>query len=188
MARSRAGGSPFADDERSDARERALLLFYEADTKRVPVAEIVAAQVSPIDDLTQLLVEIVTTVLMLLGLRWLPKRVPTRFTWPGFVAALPRRARDLAIAVAAGSGLAALAYAACGDTQALTRLIMLRVAAGDPEEEKKLEKSLATRVDWKVVRENDQKLGPKVRALFPFATAQPRGLPATSPSSAPATR
>jgi len=68
--------------------------------------------------------------------------------------------------------------------QALTRLIMLRVAAGDPEEEKKLEKSLATRVDWKVVRENDQKLGPKVRALFPFATAQPRGLPATSPSSA----
>ncbi len=35
--RGRAGGSPFADDERSDARERALLLFYEADTKRVPV-------------------------------------------------------------------------------------------------------------------------------------------------------
>ena len=58
MARgSRAGGSPFADDERSDARERALLLFYEADTKRVPVAEIVAAQVSPIDDLTRLLVD-----------------------------------------------------------------------------------------------------------------------------------
>jgi len=57
MARSRAGGSPFADDERSDARERALLLFYEADTKRVPVAEIVATQVLPIDSLTRLLVD-----------------------------------------------------------------------------------------------------------------------------------
>jgi N utilization substance protein B len=55
--RGRAGGSPFADDERSDARERALLLFYEADTKRVPVAEIAAAQVVPIDALTRLLVD-----------------------------------------------------------------------------------------------------------------------------------
>ena len=55
--RGRAGGSPFADDERSDARERAMLLFYEADTKRVPVAEIAAAQVVPIDALTQLLVD-----------------------------------------------------------------------------------------------------------------------------------
>ena len=50
-------GSPFADDERSDARERAMLLFYEADTKQVPVAEIVAAQVLPIDSLTRLLVD-----------------------------------------------------------------------------------------------------------------------------------
>jgi len=50
-------GSPFADDERSDARERAMLLFYEADTKQVPGAEIVAAQVLPIDSLTQLLVD-----------------------------------------------------------------------------------------------------------------------------------
>jgi len=50
-------GNQFADDERSDARERAMLLFYEADTKQVPVAEIVAAQVLPIDALTQLLVD-----------------------------------------------------------------------------------------------------------------------------------
>src|SRR6478609_2788468 len=50
-------GSPFPDDERSDARERAMLLFYEADTKQVPVAEIVVAQVLPIDSLTQLLVD-----------------------------------------------------------------------------------------------------------------------------------
>ena len=59
--------------------------------------------------LTQLLVEIVTTVLLLLGLRWLPKPVPYRWSW---AARLPRTARDLAIAAAAGSGLAALAYAA----------------------------------------------------------------------------
>jgi len=62
--------------------------------------------------LTQLAVEIVTTVLLLLGLRWLPRRVPYRFTWAGALAALPRRLRDLAIAVCAGGGLAALAYAA----------------------------------------------------------------------------
>jgi multicomponent K+:H+ antiporter subunit A len=61
--------------------------------------------------LTQLLVEIVTTVLILLGLRWLPKRIPFEGTWRGAFAALPRRLRDLAIAVAAGGGLATLAYA-----------------------------------------------------------------------------
>jgi multicomponent K+:H+ antiporter subunit A len=62
--------------------------------------------------LTQLMVEIVTTVLMLLGLRWLPKRVPYRWSWAAARNELPRRLRDLAIAAAAGSGLAALAYAA----------------------------------------------------------------------------
>ena len=61
--------------------------------------------------LTQLLVEIVTTVLILLGLRWLPKRIPFTWTWAGARAALPRRLRDLAIAIAAGGGLATLAYA-----------------------------------------------------------------------------
>jgi multicomponent K+:H+ antiporter subunit A len=59
--------------------------------------------------LTQLLVETVTTVLLLLGLRWLPKRIagiePARaIRW--------YRVRDFAIALAAGAGLAALAYAA----------------------------------------------------------------------------
>jgi multicomponent K+:H+ antiporter subunit A len=62
--------------------------------------------------LTQLAVEVVTTVLLLLGLRWLPKRVPYRWTWAGARAALPGRTRDLAIAASAGGGLAALAYAA----------------------------------------------------------------------------
>ena len=61
--------------------------------------------------LTQLLVEIVTTVLILLGLRWLPKRVPYKPTWQGALKALPRRLRDLALAVAAGGGLATIAYA-----------------------------------------------------------------------------
>ena len=61
--------------------------------------------------LTQLLVEIVTAVLLLLGLRWLPKRIPFVWTAAGARAALPRRLRDLAIAGAAGAGLAAIAYA-----------------------------------------------------------------------------
>ncbi|GEC14426.1 monovalent cation/H+ antiporter subunit A [Nitrobacter winogradskyi] len=62
--------------------------------------------------LTQLAVETVTTVLLLLGLRWLPKRIEK------FPAAdVPerdlssRRYRDLGIAVASGGGLAVLSYA-----------------------------------------------------------------------------
>jgi multicomponent K+:H+ antiporter subunit A len=60
--------------------------------------------------LTQLAVEAVTTVLFLLGLRWLPARVVLddprlriRVWW--------RRRRDLLLAVAAGAGVAALSYA-----------------------------------------------------------------------------
>lgn len=60
--------------------------------------------------LTQLAVEIVTTMLFLLGLRWLPKRIEAddpltspRTRW--------RRGRDLVVAVGVGAGLAALAYA-----------------------------------------------------------------------------
>lgn len=61
--------------------------------------------------LTQLLVEIVTTVLLLLGLRWLPKRNPFPATRAGALAALPRRTLDFTLAAAVGGGLAALAYA-----------------------------------------------------------------------------
>jgi multicomponent K+:H+ antiporter subunit A len=61
--------------------------------------------------LTQISVEVVTLVLMLLGLRWLPKRLeiddPTRRT----PRARVRRARDVVLAVVAGTGLASLAYA-----------------------------------------------------------------------------
>ena len=62
--------------------------------------------------LTQLMVETVTTVLILLGLRWLPPRLES-------IAAAPqppyrvwlRRARDLTIATGGGLALAALTYA-----------------------------------------------------------------------------
>src|SRR3954468_20154389 len=61
--------------------------------------------------LTQLTIEVVTTVLLLLGLRWLPKR----FQIPGDkgpeALTRTRRLRDLGLAVAAGGGLAALSYA-----------------------------------------------------------------------------
>src|SRR5690606_13896999 len=60
--------------------------------------------------LTQIVVEVVTTVLFLLGLRWLPMRVeeaPRRVT----LSDRARRARDLVLAVGAGGGLATLSYA-----------------------------------------------------------------------------
>jgi multicomponent K+:H+ antiporter subunit A len=60
---------------------------------------------------TQLLVEIVTTVLILLGLRWLPKRFADIETDIATAGARLRRARDLALAVAAGTGMTLIAYA-----------------------------------------------------------------------------
>ncbi|MFO0334170.1 MAG: hydrogen gas-evolving membrane-bound hydrogenase subunit E, partial [Pseudomonadota bacterium] len=54
--------------------------------------------------LTQILVEIVTLLLLLLALRWLPNRTPR-------VALRGRQARDAAIAIAAGAGCGALALA-----------------------------------------------------------------------------
>jgi len=60
--------------------------------------------------LTQLAVEVVTTVLFLLGLRWLPKR-DERTAADTAPRARWRRRRDLALAAAIGLGLAALSYA-----------------------------------------------------------------------------
>jgi multicomponent K+:H+ antiporter subunit A len=60
--------------------------------------------------LTQVVVEVVTTTLFLLGLRWLPMRredLDVRLNWRD----RSRRARDLALAVVAGSGLAVLSFA-----------------------------------------------------------------------------
>ena len=60
--------------------------------------------------LTQLLVEIVTTILLLLGLRWLPQRRPTEAP-AGGGRRISRRTRDLLLAIGAGLGLGLLAYA-----------------------------------------------------------------------------
>ncbi|MET0411575.1 MAG: hydrogen gas-evolving membrane-bound hydrogenase subunit E, partial [Polyangiaceae bacterium] len=60
--------------------------------------------------LTQIMVEVVMTILFLLGLRWLPMRraaLSHRVTLRDRV----RRGRDLLLALAAGGGLAALSYA-----------------------------------------------------------------------------
>ncbi len=59
---------------------------------------------------TQLLVEIVTTVLLLLGLRWLPKR-REEIAEDKLLPAKARRIRDLVIAAASGLGIAGIAYA-----------------------------------------------------------------------------
>ena len=61
--------------------------------------------------LTQLAVEVVTTILFLLGLRWLPKRLESAQHGDTRTRTLGRRSRDLFIAIAAGGGMSALAYA-----------------------------------------------------------------------------
>jgi multicomponent K+:H+ antiporter subunit A len=61
--------------------------------------------------LTQISVEIVTLVLLLLGLRWLPKRSEAEDRHRQTPRARARRARDFVIAVVAGTGMATLAYA-----------------------------------------------------------------------------
>jgi len=58
---------------------------------------------------TQLLVEIVTTVLLLLGLRWLPKR-RGEIAEDKLIPARLRRARDFIIALGCGLGIAAVAF------------------------------------------------------------------------------
>jgi len=61
---------------------------------------------------TQLLVEIVTTVLLLLGLRWLPKRLETMTVTEAVRRQAVRRRRfDLVIAGLIGLGLTVVAYA-----------------------------------------------------------------------------
>ncbi len=60
--------------------------------------------------LTQLLVEVVTTILILLGLRWLPKRFEEIRTDESPLRRRLRRSRDLGIAFIVGTGMATLAY------------------------------------------------------------------------------
>ncbi|MHA6194148.1 monovalent cation/H+ antiporter subunit A [Pseudomonas wadenswilerensis] len=62
--------------------------------------------------LTQLVVEVVTTVLILLGLRWLPRRIEGVSPLAGSQErARLRRLRDLVLAVLVGGGMALLSYA-----------------------------------------------------------------------------
>ena len=62
--------------------------------------------------LTQLVVEVVTTVLILLGLRWLPRRIEEVSPLPGTLRkAQIRRLRDLLLSAAVGGGMAMLSYA-----------------------------------------------------------------------------
>src|SRR5690606_37833399 len=65
--------------------------------------------------LTQLTVEVVTMVLILLGLRWLPPRVPIEgedeTPMRNAIFAFLRRSRDFVLATLAGLGCAAIAYA-----------------------------------------------------------------------------
>ncbi|HQR99620.1 MULTISPECIES: monovalent cation/H+ antiporter subunit A [unclassified Polaromonas] len=60
--------------------------------------------------LTQLAVETVTTVLLLLGLRWLPMRKVAIQPMQTRLRLWGRRGRDLTIAVLAGAGMAALSW------------------------------------------------------------------------------
>src|SRR5690606_35178502 len=59
---------------------------------------------------TQLLVEVVTTILILLGLRWLPKRI--QGLSPDARLTRVKRWRDALVALTVGAGVASLAYAA----------------------------------------------------------------------------
>ena len=62
--------------------------------------------------LTQLVVEVVTTVLILLGLRWLPRRIEDVAPSAGSLnRAKLRRLRDLGLATLVGGGMALLSYA-----------------------------------------------------------------------------
>jgi len=60
--------------------------------------------------LTQLVVEAVSTVLLLLGLRWLPMRKVSAEPAHARLRPWGRRGRDLLVAAAAGGGMAALAW------------------------------------------------------------------------------
>jgi multicomponent K+:H+ antiporter subunit A len=62
--------------------------------------------------LTQLVVEVVTTVLILLGLRWLPRRIEEVSPLPSSLRkARIRRVRDLLLSTVVGGGMALLSYA-----------------------------------------------------------------------------
>lgn len=54
---SRSTGSIRNPDDRTDARERALILLYEAESKEIAPRAVLATRVLPTDELTRVLVE-----------------------------------------------------------------------------------------------------------------------------------
>ncbi len=75
--------------------------------------------------LTQITVEVVTVVLMLVALNFLPKETPREST-------TPRRLRDAGLATAAGAGIAALAYAIMTRAPAFTPISHYHLAQSKP--------------------------------------------------------
>jgi len=61
--------------------------------------------------LTQLAVEVVTVVLILLGLRWLPRRIVNDQARERTLRTHARRTRDFLLAIIGGAGLSAIAFA-----------------------------------------------------------------------------
>ena len=61
--------------------------------------------------LTQIAVEVVTTVLLLLGLRWMPRQIEINELRRKSLRARALRARDLTLAILVGAGVATLAFA-----------------------------------------------------------------------------
>lgn len=61
--------------------------------------------------LTQITVEVVTLILILLGLRWLPKRIEQQDARRASARARARRVRDFCLAVGTGTGLSLLTFA-----------------------------------------------------------------------------
>jgi multicomponent K+:H+ antiporter subunit A len=71
--------------------------------------------------LTQIVVETVTIVLFLLGLRWLPRRLDLTGGKRRSLRTNARRTRDAALAITAGAGLALLAFAVI--TRPVTQIV-----------------------------------------------------------------
>ena len=67
MARRTSRPARPADDERSDARERALILLYEAETKGIAPAEVLAAQVATDVEIHGQTVPADSAILLMLG-------------------------------------------------------------------------------------------------------------------------
>ncbi len=77
--------------------------------------------------LTQVSVEVVTLVLLLLGLRWLPKRLQLDNAGQRTLRARARRLRDAVLAIVSGTGMAGFTYAMLvhdGGASALTRFFL----------------------------------------------------------------